>query len=74
VKTITITENAYKALKSRKGKKDSFSDVIVKMTGKSLDEFYGVLSKSSAEKLESAIRETRIIRNKLHSERRNRLV
>lgn len=58
VKTITITENAYKILKS---KRESFSDIIIKIgRRRPLDEFFGILSKSRAEKLEKAISENSI--------------
>jgi len=74
VKTITITESAYRALKAKKGEKDSFSDVIIKMAGKRpLSDFYGALSKESAEKLEKAVKEGREFRNKIHSARIKRI-
>ncbi len=74
VKTITITEGAYRALKAKKGEKDSFSDVIIKMTGKRpLSDFYGALSRESAERLERAVKEARDAHRKLHSARIKRI-
>ncbi len=56
-KTITVKTAAYEALKDLKEAKESFSDVILRVAKKkSLDEFYGVLSKESSEKLEKTIK------------------
>lgn len=55
-KTISITEDAYERLAARKEQSESFSDVIVKMTGKgSLMELAGVLTKNEAEELRANI-------------------
>ncbi len=69
-KTITVTKDAYEALKNMKEDKESFTDTILRISKrKSLSSFYGVLSKSSADKLERNIKEFRNIRNKSHSAR-----
>jgi predicted CopG family antitoxin len=60
VKTITVTEEAYNALRSLKGPSESFSETIVRVTGKrSLSEFIGILSEASASKMTKAVREAR---------------
>lgn len=59
-KTISITEEAYERLKMMKEQKESFTDVINRLTGKrSIMELAGILSKEQAEKLEKHIRERR---------------
>lgn len=59
-KTISITKEAYDRLKTRKAPGESFSDVIVRLTErKSLSEFAGMLSPSSAKALGEAIEEIR---------------
>ncbi len=67
VKTITVTEDAYNALRSFKSEKESFSKTILKITRKKpLNTFFGVLGKKSGEKLEKAISELRKQHNKSH--------
>ena len=59
-KTISITEEAYERLKTRKAENESFTDVINRISGKrSLMELAGVLSKGEADKLEKNIKERR---------------
>ncbi len=59
-KTITITEDAYDVLKSRKEELESFSDVILKLSSKrSLMELVGVLNKNEAEELKEHINKRR---------------
>ena len=56
-KTISITEEAYERLAAKKGAKESFSDVILKVTRKAkLSDFAGILTESEAEELKSNIR------------------
>ncbi len=60
-KTISITEEAYDRLDSRKKERESFSEVIKRLTGKrSLTEFAGIFSKEEAAELEKNIRKGRI--------------
>ena len=73
-KTITVTEDAYEALKALKDKNESFSETILRVAKrKPLSYFYGCLSKESGEKLENAIMEARKKRNAAHAERLQRL-
>lgn len=74
VKTITITEWAYTALKALKNEKESFSDVIGRVTKKrSLLDFAGILSEEEGERLEKAILDSRKIQRRLQAERNKRL-
>lgn len=75
VKTITITENAYEILKSKKKENESFSKTIVRMFGRpSLMQFAGCLSKESADKLEHTIKLMRGEDTKVHEKRIGNLV
>ncbi|MBS3164197.1 antitoxin VapB family protein [Candidatus Woesearchaeota archaeon] len=57
VKTITVTTDAYEALRALKGEKESFTDVILRITGsRSLRGFAGILSKESGDRLARAVR------------------
>ena len=66
-KSITITNEAYERLAALKEHKDSFSDVINKITKKSsILELVGLLSSNEAEKLRESVKETRMrLRNKI---------
>ena len=70
VKTITVTEKAYEALKAKKEPHESFSETILRISGrKSLSEFFGALSKESGERLEKAIMDSRKRRAASHERR-----
>ena len=70
VKTITVTEDAYKALKGLKEPLESFSETLLRVTKKhSLLEFVGILSEESADRLENKIREFRKQHNQTHKKR-----
>lgn len=59
-KTISITTEAYERLRSKKNPKESFSDVIMRLTGKKdLMEFAGLLSEKEADELGESIRDLR---------------
>ncbi len=59
-KTISITEDAYERLNHRKKERESFSDVIKRITGKkSLADFAGILSEKEASELETGIAKSR---------------
>ncbi|MBI2580290.1 antitoxin VapB family protein [Candidatus Woesearchaeota archaeon] len=74
-KTITVTENAYEAVKSLKERSESFSELFLRITKrKPLSSFFGVLGKESGEKLELAVKELRKKRNKAHQLRLKRIV
>ena len=69
-KTISITEEAYKRLRLRKGPDESFSDVIVRLTERRpLTDFAGMLSHSSASAIRKAIMESRRERRVLDARR-----
>lgn len=56
VKTITVTEEAYNALKGLKVPRESFSKTILRVARKKpLKAFFGVLSQDTAEKMEKAM-------------------
>jgi len=64
-KTISITEEAYNRLASRKEEKESFSDVINKITKKrDILEFAGLLNEEQGKELENAINESRKLSRK----------
>lgn len=59
-KTLTITNEAYERLAAFKEKKESFSDVVNKLTSRtSLLSLVGVLSKEEAGELRKNVIETR---------------
>ncbi len=59
-KTLTITEEAYERLFSKKRDKESFSDVINRITNKgSILAFAGVLTKEEGKALEKEIASSR---------------
>ncbi|MFW6196820.1 MAG: antitoxin VapB family protein [Thermoplasmatota archaeon] len=59
-KTITISEEAYRRLKSRKNKNQSFTDVIKNLTRERLlSKIAGILSQEKAESLKERIKENR---------------
>ena len=75
VKTITVTEDAYEALKSLKESDESFSKTILRVAAKkSLRDFVGVISKESAGRIEHAIKETRKENTVRHRKRMDRIV
>ncbi|MBI2671826.1 antitoxin VapB family protein [Candidatus Woesearchaeota archaeon] len=70
-KCITITSEAYERLKSLKEQKESFSDVVIKITKKSsFSDLVGLLSHEEAEELRNNIKE---LRKKLNKELEKRL-
>ncbi len=70
VKTITVTEEAYHRLKSRKTADESFSDVIIRLTKRPpLSDFVGVLSPRTADAMWKAIEEDRARRRKVDERR-----
>ena len=64
-KTISITEEAYERLVAKKEEKESFSDVINKITNKvNIRDFFGILTTKEADALEKSIREARALSRK----------
>lgn len=73
-KTISITKNAYDRLKILKKERESFSDVINRITkNKDLMDFYGVFAGKIGDNLEKAIKESREENKKLSEARYKRL-
>jgi predicted CopG family antitoxin len=75
-KSITISEEAYRRLKSKKKKNESFTDVINRITReRPLSEIAGILSEKEADKLKKHVKdrrkETRIRINKIKGEIEN---
>lgn len=69
-KTVSLSEDAYERLKSLKKKKESFSDVVRRITDKTyLRNFHGVLSEKAAEELERSVTKIREEHEKSHEER-----
>ncbi len=69
-KTISLAEDAYEALKAQKKEGESFSDVVLRLTGRSnLERFKGAISDEFADELLSTAQETR---SRLDSELQNR--
>ena len=70
VKTIRITEDAYRRLKSRKLGDESFSEVILRLTKRRpLSDFVGILSPESAHAIRRAIDDDRELRRKVDGRR-----
>ena len=70
VKTLTITEDAYNALKRLKYGEKSFSEVIIEITKErkgDIREFYGIL-KDSKEGLADMMKKIRERRNEIEKE------
>jgi predicted CopG family antitoxin len=66
VRTITVTDEAYRRLRSQKGETESFSDVVLRLTRrKPLSDFAGVLSPDTAAALRAAVAQDRAQRRRL---------
>ena len=74
-KTITIKKEAYEALKSMKEPKESFSDILLRLSKKkrSLMSFAGMLSREQTAKLETSIKESRARHLSAHLKQTKRL-
>lgn len=56
-KNISITEEAYDRLANLRKKNESFSEIIIEITGNAnLMDFFGVLSEESGKRLEKTIK------------------
>lgn len=70
-KNISITEEAYKRLANLRNRNESFSEIIVKITRKNdWRDYFGILSKNTADELEKNIKK---LRDKHIKERRDRV-
>ncbi len=70
VKTITVKEEAYEALKAVKTSNESFSDTLLRITKrKPLSSFFGIISKKTAQDLEETIHQARKNRTSNHKNR-----
>ncbi len=64
-KTISITEEAYERLATKKNENESFSDIILKLFPKhSLLELAGLLTNKEAEELKEVIKSRRVASRK----------
>ena len=73
-KTITVTDDAYNALRALKDGNESFSETILRVAKrKPLSSFYGILSKKSADDLEKSIADFRKRKKNLHKKRIERI-
>ncbi|MCI4369304.1 MAG: antitoxin VapB family protein [Thermoplasmata archaeon] len=63
VRTITVTDEAYRRLRAQKGESESFSDVLIRLTRhRPLSDFAGVLPHERAAALRAAVAEDRASR------------
>ncbi len=61
-KTITLSEDAYESLKALKGEKDSFSDIVRKLTAKrSLTELATLFTPEEGERIKKSFEEGRAL-------------
>lgn len=75
VKTITVTEDAYEALKFLKQPTESFSKTLLRLRRKnSLNDFIGILSKESATELKHTIKEMKSKHTVAHQKRMQRII
>jgi len=60
VRTITVTDEAYRRLRAHKGSSESFTDVVLRLTERRpLSDFAGVVSHETATALRAAVEEDR---------------
>ncbi|HLC67149.1 MAG TPA: antitoxin VapB family protein [Candidatus Nanoarchaeia archaeon] len=73
-KTITVTTDAYEALRAMKAVRESFSETILRVAKrKPLSTFYGALEPKTGAALEKTITEMRKRRNAAHYQRQKYL-
>jgi len=74
-KNISITEEAYDRLSNLKKKNESFSEIIVRVTGKAnLRDFFGIISKKKADEVSNNIKKSREENRKLSEIRYKKLI
>ena len=70
-KRIRLTEEAYERLEAHKRENETFSEVVLRLTGdRSLLELAGILSDEQADAIETAIEERRPSRSRRRSNHR----
>lgn len=74
-KNISITEDAYRRLRSLGKDNESFSEIVIRITKRPvLSNYFGILSKESGDALEKAITERRKRHRKSRAVRIARIV
>ena len=75
VKTITVTDDAYEALKKMKTGDESFSEVIKRVAKPTFNirDYLGILPKDDVERARKALRERKAAFSKDIEERRKRV-
>ena len=59
-KLVSLTEEAYERLDGKKTSGESFSDVVLRLTGKiKLTDFAGILTEEEAAKIEKKVKDLR---------------
>lgn len=74
-KNISLTEEAYRRLRSFGKENESFSEIVMRITGKQdIRKFFGILSTERADELEKAIEKNRERHRRLRQERIKRII
>ncbi|HLC76973.1 MAG TPA: antitoxin VapB family protein [archaeon] len=75
VKTITVTNDAYEALKKLKMGDESFSEVIRRVAKPTFNikDYFGILPREGAEEAQKKLREIKVSFSKDMEERRKRV-
>lgn len=69
-KTISLSDDAYELLESRKREGESFSDVVRRLAGGvTLADYQGAISEETADELERIVGERREARSTTHRDR-----
>jgi len=64
-KLVALSNEAYERLQARKNGSDSFSDVVLRVTGSGkLSDFAGLLTETEADEMEEKIRNQRALSKK----------
>ena len=77
IKSLTIVEEAYNALKRFRRENQSFSKVVIEVTksGNSINKFFGAIkdSKKELEEMKKKIKEDRVLTDRLSREKENKI-
>ena len=61
MKLVSLTADAYDRLKAKKTDSESFSNAVLRLTGKTnISQFAGILTEKDADALEKSIRDLRV--------------